>query len=215
VTHHPGPGARLPDGRYRVAQLRRSVAGAKRATRGRWVRLRGGNRESRCQTLAVELAPSRPEDRPALKVFLRDHNSLRVARRAELVDALDHPAVLAWSEGRLVGAATYAIDGDACEVLTLHAGVRFTGTGSALLAALKEVARDAGCRRLWVVTTNDNVDALRFYQRRGFRLTALRCGAVDQARLTLKPQIPVTGDYGIPIRDEIELAQDLPLPTTI
>jgi hypothetical protein len=66
-----------------------------------------------------------------------------------------------------------------------------------------------------VVTTNDNVDALRFYQRRGFRLTAVRCGAVDQSRRTVKPQIPVTGNYGIPIRDEIELVQDLPLPSAI
>ena len=153
----------------------------------------------------MELAQSRPEDRPALKVFLRDHNSLRVARRAELVDALDHPAVLAWSEGRLVGAATYAIDGEACEVLTLHAGVRFTGTGSALIAALKEFAIDAGCRRLWVVTTNDNVDALRFYQRRGFRLAQLRPGAVDASRQELKPEIPRLGDHDIPLRDELEL----------
>jgi GNAT superfamily N-acetyltransferase len=153
----------------------------------------------------VELAPGGPEDRPALKVFLRDQNSLRVARRAELVDALDHPVVLAWSDGRLVGAATYAIDGDACEVLTLHAGTRFTGTGSALLAALKEVARDAGCRRLWVVTTNDNVDALRFYQRRGFRLAQLRPGAVDASREKLKPEIPRLGAHDIPLRDELEL----------
>lgn len=165
----------------------------------------GSNHESWCQTVAVELAPSRPEDRLALEVFLRHHNSLRVARRAELVNALDHPAVLAWSEGRLVGAATYWIDGEACEVLTLHAGVRFAGTGSALLVALKEFARGAGCRRLWVVTTNDNVDALRFYQRRGFRLAHLRPGAVDESREELKPEIPRLGDHDIPLRDELEL----------
>jgi hypothetical protein len=55
------------------------------------------------------------------------------------------------------------------------------------------------------VTTNDNVDALRFYQRRGFRLRAVRPGAVDDARRTLKPEIPAVGEQGIPIRDEIEL----------
>ena len=81
----------------------------------------------------MEVAPGRPEDRPALEAFLRGHNSLRVARRAELVDALDHPAWLAWSpSGDLAGAATYVIDGDDCELLTLHAVVRYTGTGSAL-----------------------------------------------------------------------------------
>ena len=69
--------------------------------------------------------------------------------------------------------------------------------------------REHGLRRLWVLTTNDNVDALRFYQRRGFRLSALRPGAVDEARRQLKPEIPELGEYGIPIRDEIELEMPL------
>ncbi len=116
--------------------------------------------------------------------------------------------MLAWSGGQLVGAATYVIDGDDCELLTLHAGTRFTGTGSALLATVKEVARDAGCRRLWLVTTNDNVDALRFYQRRGFRLAQLRPGAVDASRDVLKPEIPRLGEHDIPLRDELELEMD-------
>jgi ribosomal protein S18 acetylase RimI-like enzyme len=55
------------------------------------------------------------------------------------------------------------------------------------------------------VTTNDNVDALRFYQRRGFRLAALRAGAVEDARARLKPEIPWTGADGIELRDELEL----------
>ena len=70
-------------------------------------------------------------------------------------------------------------------------------------------AREAGCRRLWLVTTNDNVDALRFYQRRGFRLTELQAGAVDVSRATLKPSIPEVGDHGIPIRDELVLERSL------
>jgi Acetyltransferase (GNAT) family len=62
-----------------------------------------------------------------------------------------------------------------------------------------------GCARLWLVTTNDNVDALRFYQRHGFRLAAVHRGAVDDSRGRLKPEIPVVGAYGMPLRDEIEL----------
>jgi hypothetical protein len=60
------------------------------------------------------------------------------------------------------------------------------------------------CREVRLTTTNDNVDALRFYQRRGFRLAELRPGAVDRSRQE-KPQIPRTGDYGIPLHDEIDL----------
>ena len=130
----------------------------------------------------VELSRSGPEDREVLEEFLGEQSSLRVARRGELVDALDHPAVLAWSDGRLAGVATYVVDGDACEVLTLHAATRLAGTGTALLDAVVGIARGAGCARLWLVTTNDNVEALRFYQRRGFRLAALRPGAVDASR---------------------------------
>ncbi len=159
--------------------------------------------------MTVELVRGRPEHRPALEEFLLSWNALRVARRGELVDSLDHPAVLAWTGSELVGAATYVPDGDGCELLTLHASSRRTGIGTALLTEVRAIARDAGCRRLWVVTTNDNVDALRFYQRRGFRLARIRPGAVDRSRESLKPEIPRVGSYGIPLRDEVELELDL------
>jgi GNAT superfamily N-acetyltransferase len=157
----------------------------------------------------VEVVLSRPEHRPALEVFLRDCNALRVARRGVLVDSLDHPAVLAWSDGDLTGVATYVVDADGCELLTLHAATRLMAIGSALLTTVQDVARDAGCRRLWVVTTNDNVEALRFYQRRGFRLVLIRPGAVDRSREVLKPEIPRSGAYDIPLRDELELEMTL------
>jgi GNAT superfamily N-acetyltransferase len=141
--------------------------------------------------------------------FLRERHSLRVARRGELIEPMDHPALIAEVDTDLAGVATYGVANGECELLTLHAGTRFTGVGSALVAAVKDAARSAGCARLWVVTTNDNVDALRFYQRRGFRLARLRPGAVDRSRQTLKPEIPTTGDHGIPLRDEIELEMAL------
>jgi len=157
----------------------------------------------------VDLVISRPEDGPVLEPFLRDWNTRWVARRGELVDALAHPAVLAWSDGELTGAATYVVDGDDCELLTLHAATRLSGIGSSLLTAVQDIARDAGCRRLSVVTTNDNVEALWFYQRRGFRLALVRPGAVDRSRESLKPEIPWTGAHGIALRDEIELEMAL------
>jgi len=160
----------------------------------------------------VEIAPSRPEDRSALEAFLGRHNALRAARRGELVDCLSHPAMLAWVDGELAGVATYVVGDGECELLTLYAGTRFTGVGSALVTAVRDAARTAACTRLWVVTTNDNVDALRFYQRRGFRLARVRPGAVDVSRQTLKPEIPTTGAYGIPLRDELELEMDISGP---
>ena len=157
----------------------------------------------------MRIADAGAESRDAVADFLRRHNSLAVARRGELVEALRHPAMLAWADDELVGVATYVVDGEACELLTLHADMRLTGVGTALVEAVRARALDAGCGLLWVVTTNDNVDALRFYQRRGFRLARLRTGAVDQSRDTLKPEIPAIGDHGIPLRDEIELEMSL------
>ena len=153
----------------------------------------------------MEVTPGRPEDRPWLEAFLHDQNALRVARRGELVESLDHPALLVQSSDGFVGAATYIISDGECELLTLHVSPRFAGAGTALLSGVQAVARRAGCGRLWVVTTNDNVDALRFYQRRGFRLAHLRPGAVDESRKALKPEIPPTGSHHIPLRDELEL----------
>ena len=65
------------------------------------------------------------------------------------------------------------------------------------MSALRGLARNAGCTHLSVTTTNDSVDALRFYQRRGFHLVRLRAGAVDESRVSLKPEIPEVGDHGI------------------
>ena len=148
-------------------------------------------------------------DEPLIARFLGDNHALRVARRGELVETLRWPALLAESDGQLAGLLTYIVRGRDCEVLTLHATRPWHGTGTALLVAVERVARGRGCDRLWLITTNDNVDALRFYQRRGFRLAALHRGAVDESRATLKQEIPVIGDHGIAIHDEIELERAL------
>ena len=140
--------------------------------------------------------PATEVDRPAVDAFLQNHGSASVARLGELVDAQDHPALVANADGRLTGVLTFVVMGDRCEVLTLHATERGQGVGSALLDEVARVATAAGCRLLWLVTTNDNVDAIRFYQRRGFRLAELRPGAVDESRRTLKPGSPRSASTG-------------------
>jgi ribosomal protein S18 acetylase RimI-like enzyme len=144
-------------------------------------------------------------DREQVEAFLAERSSLHVARLGRLEAVLEHPALVAERDGALAGVLTFVIDGDACEILTLHAAERFAGIGSALIERVEAMAADAGCTRLWLITTNDNVDALRFYQRRGFRLAALHRGSVDDSRARLKPEIPRIGEHGIDLRDELEL----------
>ena len=149
--------------------------------------------------------PVTPADRVNVDPFLAANWSDFVARRGELVDARLEEALLAEADGRLAGVATLVQHGDELEVLTLHAVDRWQGAGTALLAAAIEVARSRDCRRLWLITTNDNLEALRFYQRRGLRIVRVGKGAVDRSRETLKPGISKVGLFGIPIRDELEL----------
>ena len=127
------------------------------------------------------------------------------ARRGELIDVLDLPGLVAEVDGERSGLLTYRVDGEGCEIAVLLAATPHSGIGTALIdALLRRVERHS----IWVVTTNDNVDAVRFYQRRGFRLRALRVGAVDDSRRRLTPHIPPTGEHGIPLRDELELVYD-------
>jgi GNAT superfamily N-acetyltransferase len=150
-------------------------------------------------------------DRAEVEAFLAERYSRRVARLGRIEDPLDHPALVAERDGTLAGVLTYVRGGDGWEILTLHAAERFGGAGTALIEAVERLAADAGCARLWLITTNDNVDALRFYQRRGFRLAALHRGAVDDSRARLKPEIPQIGEHGIELRDELEL-EKVPAP---
>jgi ribosomal protein S18 acetylase RimI-like enzyme len=117
------------------------------------------------------------------------------------------PAVVAEADDERAGLATYRIEDGDCEVVTVDALTIGAGVGGALVEAVADAARAAGCSRLHLVTTNDNLPALRLYQRHGFVLAALRPGAIDQARR--RKAIPATGHAGIPIRDELELERAL------
>jgi len=105
--------------------------------------------------------------------------------------------------GDRVGLVTFEVIGDQCEIVTLDALRQFAGIGTALVEGVRRVANERGCRRLWLITTNDNLDAIRFYQRRGFVIAAVHVNALAESRL-LKPSIPEIGLHGIPLRDEIE-----------
>lgn len=151
----------------------------------------------------------RPAETVGADVLL---NRVRGAWAAESVIAHDEalfpaqlPGVVALEDGALIGHASYRVDAGRCELVSIEVSRPGEGVGSALLAAVVELARGAGCRTLWCTTTNDNLDALAFYQRRGFRLVALRPGAVDEARATRKPEIPRIGPNGLPLRDELDL----------
>lgn len=119
------------------------------------------------------------------------------------VDPFDLPVRVAVADGAFVGAVVYLIAEGELEVIALAATGTARGTGRALMMDMFEVARRARVRRVRLVTTNDNLRAIGFYQVIGMTIARVGLNAIEHAR-KLKPEIPLTGDNGIPIRDEIE-----------
>src|SRR6202044_2141584 len=116
------------------------------------------------------------------RIVRKSWGSTLVVSRGQAYEVSGMPALVAVNREGIVGLATLRPDGDECELLTLDAVVRNRGIGSALLEAAADWARAQGCRRLWLITTNDNLDAVRFYQRRGMRLVAVHRDAAEEAR---------------------------------
>jgi len=152
-----------------------------------------------------EIRPLGEGDREWAAAFLEERwGSTRMVSRGRLHEVGEPPGFVALVDGEPMGLLTHRVDGGECEIVLLDAGIEGKGIGSALIEAAKEAATAQGCARLCVITTNDNLEVLRFYQRRGFAIASVRTNALEQAR-ELKPEIPLIGKHGIPLRDEIEL----------
>jgi DNA-3-methyladenine glycosylase I len=143
----------------------------------------------------------------ARKLLLEQWGSMRIMSAGKWHEAGDLPGFVAYWSEEAVGLATYYVEGDSCELVTLNSTMEGYGVGSALLAAVRNVALAAHCTRLWLTTSNDNLRALQFYQKREMQICAVHRYAVDEAR-RFKP-IPLIGANGIPLRDEIELEMPL------
>ncbi len=153
----------------------------------------------------ITIRPVDDADRPMLCWLVAElWGSEAVAVHGMVFQPAELAGFIAERSGRLTGLLTYHLADDVLEIVTLNAIERRAGIGTMLIEAAVGKARRCGGREIRLTTTNDNIDALRFYQRRGFRLAELRPGAVDRSRQQ-KPEIPTVGDYGIPLRDEIDL----------
>jgi ribosomal protein S18 acetylase RimI-like enzyme len=155
----------------------------------------------------MDVRPALDDDRDwVARTLVERWGSTVIVTRSRECDAARLEALVAVdATGARVGLLTYRIDDEGLEVVTIDSLLPRAGVGSALLAAAIGRAKSAGANRLWLITTNDNLGAIGFYQRRGLRLVAVHPGAVDAAR-ALKATIPLRGENGIELHDEIEFA---------
>ncbi|MEA4909921.1 MAG: GNAT family N-acetyltransferase [Anaerolineaceae bacterium] len=157
-----------------------------------------------------DILPLQPQDQAwVARVVCAQWGAEIVVAHGQVFDPARLPGFWAAHDEQCLGLATYQVSGVECELITLDSLVPGAGVGTALVEAVRQAARQAGCRRLHLITTNDNLNALHFYQKRGFRLAELHPGAIQAAR-RLKPSIPLLGEDGIPIRDELVLEMYLP-----
>ena len=153
----------------------------------------------------MDIRPISRSDRERINGFIVQHwYTLRMVVRGESVDLGTADGLYTCDGEEITGLITWRVTGREMEILSLDSIREGEGTGSALLSAAVGKARSAGLDRVTLITTNDNLAALRFYQKRGFDLVKVYRNALDQAR-RIKPEIPLTGMDGIPLKHEIEL----------
>ncbi len=157
----------------------------------------------------MHIIPIEEGIRPMINRFIAEHwfSTLMVVRGTAVdMTELDGFAVL--EEGQVTGLVTYKIEDGECEIMSLDSLKENRGIGTGLVNEVVAAARKAGCGKVKLVTTNDNLRAFSFYQKRGFDMAALYRNALDAAR-AIKPEIPLMGENNIPLRHEIEFELSL------
>ncbi len=123
--------------------------------------------------------------------------------KGKIIDTTTLPGLLSIEGEKIKGVITYHFENDECEIVTLNSFEEMKGIGTALINGVLNIARINNCRRLWLITTNDDINAIGFYQKRGFDLKAVYINAMENSR-RLKPSIPLIGMNQIPIKHELE-----------
>jgi GNAT superfamily N-acetyltransferase len=156
-----------------------------------------------------EIRPIDIEDSALVNHFLlKQWYATEMILRGERVDLSAAPGFIAWEKDEMIGLVTIRISAGECEILSLDSLRENKGVGTALIEKAVDAARTAGCQKVKLITTNDNIRALRFYQKRGFDMACIHHNAMDVSR-KLKPAIPLIGMDGIPLKHEIEFEMDL------
>jgi len=150
-----------------------------------------------------------PDDLPRLRQFWIDHwGSEYVVSRGKIYRPQQLKGFVVEGDSEWLGLLTFFINDEECEVTSIDSLPEGQGIGTMLLNKAIEEARKRDCKRIFLITTNDNLNALSFYQKRGFELAAIYRGALNESR-RLKPSIPQIGMNNILLRDEIELEMSL------
>ena len=142
-------------------------------------------------------------------ILINEWEATDIIIRGKVVDGTKLDGFVAIdNNNKIIGLVTFIIEKDECEICSLNSFIENKGIGTNLINKVKEYAKQNNCTRLKLITTNDNIRGLEFYQRRGFVFSNIYKNAIENSR-KIKPQIPMFADNGLPIRDEIEFEMEL------
>lgn len=148
-------------------------------------------------------------DREWARKVLRDSwESSKIVTRGVIHETDQLPGFIALLDDLYVGLLFYDVKDGMLEIISLNVLEQRRGIGSSLIQSAIQEARSLKCLRIWVITTNDNIPAIEFYQANGFKIAAIHKDALIESR-KLKPEIPLIGIDGVTIKDEIELEKKL------
>ncbi len=137
------------------------------------------------------------------QILKKEWNCPPSVSRGKIIDTTNLPGFLFIEDEIVKGVVTYNIENEECEIVTLNSFEENKGIGTALINGVLEIAKKRDCKRLWLITTNDDINAIRFYQIKGFELKAAYINTMEISR-KLKPGIPLIGMHNIPIKHELE-----------
>jgi GNAT superfamily N-acetyltransferase len=150
-----------------------------------------------------------PVDREYIRKYITEHWGLPIVSTRRTYDPADLQGLVYRDEwGEVQGLITWYIEGDAAEMVTVDAYQQGRHIGGRLLTAAEAELQKRGVKHIRIVTTNDNLRAVAFYVRHGYRMTHIDLDGMERVR-KLKPNVPLTGMDGLPLRDMIELEKDL------
>ncbi len=136
-------------------------------------------------------------------ILINEWEATDIIIRGKIIDGTKLDGFLAMKDNEIIGLITYMIENNECEIISLNSFEENKGIATRLINIVKALAIKKNCTRLKLITTNDNIRGIEFYQKRGFVFANIYINAIENSR-KLKPEIPLYSDNGLPIRDEIE-----------
>ena len=156
----------------------------------------------------VMVRPAEPRDQKRVQdLFISDFGHLTIVAFGEEMHADREEALVADMHGEIGGALAWRRFDQAVHIVALATDPLWqrAGVGGYLVAEAELLARREGLGRVITAPSNDNLPSLYFFQRHGYRVTAVVPDAF--ARVSKVPSAP--GFAGIPVLDEIRLEKRL------